>query len=59
MWRLCVHERRLSGLRHNLHARIDSQSAGADLRRFERHISAERQELHRLVAQLGGRFGPS
>ena len=56
MWRLSMQERRLSGLRRNLHERIDSHSGGGDLRRFERHVSAERRELHRLIALLGGRF---
>ena len=56
MWRLCVQERRLSGLRRRLHERIDSQPVGVDLGRFERNVSVERQELHQLIALLGGRF---
>ena len=56
LWRLCIQERQLSGVRRSLHRRIDGGRADASVLEQERLVSAERRELHRLIDVLGGRF---
>ena len=52
MWRLSVQERQLSAVRSGLHRQIDAGIAGVGIREQEQRISAERRELHQLIAAL-------
>ena len=56
MWRLSVHERRLSAARRRLQRQIDSGAGTPGACDEEQRVSAERRQLHELIGVLGGRF---